>query len=155
MIMCLKSLQNCVIFKSFKRHLWVFSSSKRCKALVTMNNQCFWDWNFIKCISNYCTCFHNIIRTLSSKHIKEMCNININFNTRLWKNKALATIHMAPIFVNVPSLDNKTKRLGSLDPTCEHYQHHSHVSYMLPLLSFLLCYVSLVHIERCPLSSNH
>ncbi len=65
------------------------------------------------------------------------------------------TVHVAPIFVNVPSLDNKTKHLGFLDRTCEHSQHHYHVSYMFPLLTFLLCYVCLVHIERCPLSSNY
>ncbi len=71
------------------------------------------------------------------------------------KNKALVIVHMAPIFVNVPSLDNKTKCLGSLHPTCEHSQHHSHVFYMSHLLTFFLCYVCLVHIERCPSSSNH
>ncbi len=71
------------------------------------------------------------------------------------KNKALVTVHMAPIFVNVPSFDNKTKCLGSLNPTCEHFQHHSHVSYMFPLLTFLICYICVVHIERSPLSSNH
>ncbi len=62
---------------------------------------------------------------------------------------------MAPIFVNVPSLDNETKRLGSLDPTCKHYQHPSHVSSMFPLLTFFLCYICLVHVERCPFSNNH
>jgi hypothetical protein len=27
-------------------------------------------------------CFHNILKTLSSKHIKEMYNINISFDTK-------------------------------------------------------------------------
>ncbi len=71
------------------------------------------------------------------------------------KNKALVRVHMAPIFVNVPSLNNKTKHLGSLDSTCEHSQHDSHVSYKFPLLTFLLCDICFVHIKWCPLSNNH
>ncbi len=47
------------------------------------------------------------------------------------KNKAFVTIRMAPIFVNVPTLDNKTKHLGFLDRTCEHSQHHYHFPSML------------------------
>jgi hypothetical protein len=43
--------------------------------------------NFIRFISNYYTCSHNILRTLSSKCIKEMCNINIIFDTKTWKTK--------------------------------------------------------------------
>ncbi len=70
------------------------------------------------------------------------------------KNKTFVTVCMAPIFANVPSLYTKTKHLSFLDPKCEHFQHHYHVSYMFPLLIFLLCYVCLVHIERCPLSNN-
>jgi hypothetical protein len=46
-------------------------------------------------------CFHNILGTLSSKHIKEMYNINIIFDTKHEK-IVMVTLPMAPIFVNVP-----------------------------------------------------
>ncbi len=50
--------------------------------------------------------------------------------------------------------NNKTKRLGSFKPTCEHSRHCSRVSYMFPLLTFLLCFICFVHIERCPWSDS-
>jgi hypothetical protein len=41
------------------------------------------------------------LRTLSSKHIKEMCNIKFFWNKNM-KNKALIIVPRVPIFVNVP-----------------------------------------------------
>jgi hypothetical protein len=65
------------IFKSFKNHLNFFKHEKIVKQWLQWLINVFENSNFIRFISNYCTCFHNILRTLSSKHIKEMCNINI------------------------------------------------------------------------------
>jgi hypothetical protein len=41
-----------------------------------------------------------------------------------------------------------------LKSTCEHSRHRFHVSYMFPLLTFMLCYVCLVHKESCPLLNS-
>jgi hypothetical protein len=46
--------------------------------------------------------FHNILKTLSSKHMKKMCNINIICWHENMKKKTLATVFMAPICVNIP-----------------------------------------------------
>jgi hypothetical protein len=92
--------KNYVIIKFLKSHLWVFSSIKNTtKHWLQWLIHVFENSNFTKFISNYCTCFHNILRTSSSKHMKEMCNINIIFDTKTSK-----TNHWMQclIFVNVP-----------------------------------------------------
>jgi hypothetical protein len=76
--MCFKSFQDYVIFKSFKSHLWIFSRSKSIvKQWLQWLINVFENSNFIRFILNYYTCFHNILKTVSSKRIKEMWNINI------------------------------------------------------------------------------
>jgi hypothetical protein len=78
--MCLKSLSKIMSFSSTLRIIYEFSQVV--KTLVTMMINDFENSNFSRFISNYCTCFHNILKTLSSKHIKEMCNINMIFDTK-------------------------------------------------------------------------
>ncbi len=65
-----------------------------------MINQCFENSTFIRFISNYYTCFHDILKTISSKCIKEMCDINICL-TQKDKKQSIGYIPMAPIFANV------------------------------------------------------
>jgi hypothetical protein len=60
-------------------------------------------------------------------------------------------LHLLPTH----SFINETKDLGSLKPTCKHFQHHSHVSCMLFKPTFQLCYVCFICIKKCPLWSSH
>ncbi len=46
---------------------------------------------------------------------------------------------------------NETKGLGSLKPTCKHFQHHSHVSCMLFKPTFQPCYVCFICIKKMSL----
>jgi len=41
----------------------------------------------IKFISNYFTCLHNILKTLSFKHILKIQNISTIFYIKTWKTK--------------------------------------------------------------------
>jgi hypothetical protein len=101
--MCFRKLSKIVIFKSFESHLWVFSSSKSIvKHWLQWSINVFGNSNFIRFISNYRTCFHNILRTLLLKHIFKSA-ILILFLTQKHENKTLITIPMAIIFVNVPN----------------------------------------------------
>jgi hypothetical protein len=59
-----------------------FSSKSTIKHRLKWLINDFENSKFIKFISNYCTCFHNVLKTLSSKHIKEMCNTNIIFDKK-------------------------------------------------------------------------
>ncbi len=52
-----------------------------------MTNQCFWEFKFHYIHFNYYTCSHNILRTLSSKCVKKMCNVDTIFDTKTWKTK--------------------------------------------------------------------
>jgi len=45
-------------------------------------NNVFENSNFIVFISNFYMCFHNILKALSSKHIKKMYNVNISLETK-------------------------------------------------------------------------
>jgi hypothetical protein len=66
-----------------------------------MINQCFWWFKFHYIHFKFYTCFHNILKTLSSKCIETICNI-INVLTRKHEKKTLVIVPMAPIFMNVP-----------------------------------------------------
>jgi len=74
--MCFKSLYKIMLFSNPLRVIYeFFQVVSTIKHWLQWLINAFEYSNFIILFSNYCTYFHNILRTLSSKYILKVCNI--------------------------------------------------------------------------------
>jgi hypothetical protein len=118
-----KSCHFQVFWKSFMSFLNNKSNAKHWLQLLI---NAFENSNFIIFISNYCTCFHNVLRTLSSKHICKMCNINIIFDTKTWKSKHLLQFLSLLSLWMCPHLGNPLALWNQIKPNqCIHKNKHN------------------------------